>query len=93
MKEKVIKIELVPGGWSTTPRVVQKTGNWRTLRPVIDYDKCTGCGLCNIFCPEASVNMEDRRPEINYDYCKGCGVCGNECPVHAIEMVPEVGGD
>jgi pyruvate ferredoxin oxidoreductase delta subunit len=92
LKEKVISVEITPGGWSGTPRMVQKTGSWRTLRPLVDMTKCTGCGLCNSFCPEASIKMVERKAVINYDYCKGCGVCWNECPTKAIQMVPEVGG-
>lgn len=92
MKEKVIKVELVPGGWSSTPQMVEKTGSWRTLRPVVDMEKCIGCGVCDSFCPEAAINMVEKKAVINYDYCKGCGVCANECPQKAIEMIPEVGG-
>ena len=92
MKEKVIKVEITPGGWSGIPRTVQKTGSWRTLRPVVDSEKCTGCGLCNSFCPEASITILEHKAVINYDYCKGCGVCANECPSNAIQMMPEIGG-
>ena len=92
MKEKVIKVEITPGCWSGIPSKVQITGSWRTLRPVVDVAKCTGCGSCNSFCPEASIDMVERKAVINYDYCKGCGVCANECPSKAIEMVSEVGG-
>lgn len=90
MKAKVIKVELVPGGWSSKPREAQKTGTWRTLRPVVDHEKCLGCGLCQMYCPEASVKVENHKAIIDYDYCKGCGVCANECPQDAIEMIPEV---
>jgi len=72
--------------------MVTKTGSWREFKPVIDHDACTGCGLCETFCPDAAVKQvtEDRRHEVDYDYCKGCGICANECPVDAIEMVAEV---
>ena len=92
MKEKVIKVQLVPGTWTSTPRFVAKTGSWRTLRPVVDREKCIGCTLCESFCSEASINMVERKAVINYDYCKGCGVCANECPKTAIQMIPEIGG-
>ena len=80
MKEKVIKIELVPGGWSSKPREAQKTGTWRTLRPVVDHKKCVGCGLCQMYCPEVSVKVENHKAIIDYDYCKGCLICVQECP-------------
>jgi len=63
------------------------TSAWRSQLPVIDHEKCTGCLLCWIFCPEALIAREDR--SIDLRYCKGCGVCARECPVNAIEMVRE----
>ena len=63
--------------------------DWRTFRPVVEADKCTGCQLCWTFCPEHSIDMVDNRSTINYVYCKGCGICAEECPVKAITMVME----
>jgi pyruvate ferredoxin oxidoreductase delta subunit len=90
LTEKVIKIELVPGGWSSSPVETRKTGTWRTLRPIIDVKKCVGCGLCEMYCPEASVKIIERIAWINYDYCKGCGICANECPQDAVLMISEI---
>lgn len=67
-----------------------KTGTWRTFKPVLDKDKCTKCMLCWKFCPEACVQIVNNELKINYDYCKGCGICAEECPKEAIEMVEEV---
>ena len=63
-----------------------KTGSWRSFRPIKDKSKCTKCGLCWLFCPENAIN---EKFEINYDYCKGCGICANECPFKAIRMEKE----
>ncbi len=63
------------------------TGTWRSHRPVIDTNQCTGCLMCWIWCPEGVIAKEDRA--INYDYCKGCGLCAKECPAHAITMIKE----
>jgi 2-oxoisovalerate ferredoxin oxidoreductase delta subunit len=68
---------------------VNKTGSWRTVRPVIDYKKCTSCYTCWKFCPEVSIKIKDGKVEIDYDYCKGCGICANECPKEAITMTLE----
>ena len=71
---------------------VDKTGFWRTFRPILDYSKCTRCVLCWIYCPDAAITrQEDDSPKIDYDYCKGCVICANECPVKAIKMVREEG--
>ncbi|MCP4763810.1 MAG: pyruvate ferredoxin oxidoreductase [archaeon] len=76
-----------------------KTGSWRTLRPLLDVEKCIvvkkgehNCHLCWMFCPEAVITR-DIPPTIDYAYCKGCGICATECPHKAIEMIKENGVD
>lgn len=77
-----------PGTTASTEEV--QTGLWRTLRPVIDYAKCTKCLLCWKFCPDGVIAvLEDSRPEIDLYHCKGCGICANECPPKCIAMVRE----
>ncbi len=67
-----------------------KTGLWRTLRPVIDYDRCGRCWwVCSSLCPDGAIQVEEGRPTIDYDHCKGCLVCVAVCPPHAIEAQPE----
>jgi pyruvate ferredoxin oxidoreductase delta subunit len=63
------------------------TGSWRTSRPVLDPEKCNGCLICWLFCPENAIVRENRA--IDYEYCKGCGVCAVECPRKAIAMIKE----
>lgn len=72
-----------------------ETGSWRSSRPVIDDEACTGCGRCVTFCPDGVVKSVDnpgdaREVAIDYRYCKGCGICEVECPVDAIDMIGEV---
>ena len=72
------------------PGSVGKTGTWRTMKPGVILDKCTGCKICWLYCPENTIFMrEDGKVRIDYEYCKGCGICANVCPFDAIEMVPE----
>jgi pyruvate ferredoxin oxidoreductase gamma subunit len=67
-----------------------KTGLWRTLRPVIDYDLCKRCWwVCSSFCPDSAITVSDGKPIIDYDHCKGCMVCLAQCPPHAIHAIPE----
>lgn len=67
-----------------------ETGLWRTMRPVMDGEKCVKCGFCWMYCPERAIRKtEDGGYVINYSYCKGCGICGEECPKGAIKMVEE----
>jgi pyruvate ferredoxin oxidoreductase gamma subunit len=69
------------------------TGLWRTLRPVIEYERCNRCSwVCSTFCPDSAIKVDaDHTPRIDYDHCKGCLVCVAVCPPHAIRAVPERG--
>lgn len=69
--------------------VKNKTGGWRTMRPIIDYNKCIKCGTCWLNCPAVAISKKNGKMTIDYDYCKGCGICAQECPVKAIKMVKE----
>ena len=68
-----------------------RTGLWRTMRPVINYPKCSGCAwICSTYCPDGAINVRtDGYPEIDYDHCKGCLICVAQCPPHAIESIAE----
>ena len=68
-----------------------KTGLWRTMRPVIDRERCHRCWwICSTFCPDGAISVEDDgSPQVDYDHCKGCLVCVAVCPHHAIEAIPE----
>lgn len=65
-----------------------QTGDWRTKKPVIDWDKCKQCLLCVPVCPDMSIPMENgKRGNFNYFFCKGCGICAEVCPFEAIRMI------
>ena len=68
-----------------------RTGLWRTMRPIINYENCSGCAwICSTYCPDGAINVRtDGYPEIDYDHCKGCLVCVAQCPPHAIESIAE----
>ncbi|MEM0231194.1 MAG: pyruvate synthase subunit PorD [Candidatus Woesearchaeota archaeon] len=90
--ENKSEIEFTPGAVIRSPgsTLNTKTGSWRSERPVLDLAKCTKCGLCWTFCPDAAIRKNKKGEfEINYDYCKGCGICASVCPVKAISMKKE----
>ena len=62
-------------------------------KPVIDYDKCDGCGQCAKHCPFGAIKMVNGRPVINQFLCEGCGVCENVCPRKAIHFEPVETGE
>lgn len=68
-----------------------RTGLWRTLRPVIDYDRCNRCAwICSTYCPDSAISVDEQGyPRIDLDHCKGCMICVAQCPAHAIESVAE----
>jgi pyruvate ferredoxin oxidoreductase gamma subunit len=96
-----------PPDWVTTPlegversapsihaaatSVQVRTGLWRTMRPVIDYDLCNRCWwVCSTFCPDSAIHVDEAgSPGIDYDHCKGCLICVSKCPPHAIAAIPE----
>ncbi|MEN9317281.1 MAG: hypothetical protein RIS35_3674 [Pseudomonadota bacterium] len=68
-----------------------RTGAWRTMRPVIDPDRCRHCSwICGTLCPDGAIRIgAGRAPTIDLDHCKGCLVCVAVCPTHAIDARPE----
>ena len=84
--------DLKPGGiFDPATSINNKTGSWRSSKPVWKSDKCIHCALCSYYCPEDSIPYKDgKRTETDFDYCKGCGICANICPVKCIEMEDEI---
>jgi len=67
-----------------------RTGDWRSRRPIFDFNKCNKCTLCYFFCPEGCIARTDEGYfEADLFYCKGCGICAEECPKEAVTMVEE----
>ncbi|MHC4781291.1 MAG: RnfABCDGE type electron transport complex subunit B [Planctomycetota bacterium] len=71
--------------------------------PVVDIDKCTGCGMCVKACPKGIITLLQKE-RIPYVACKSilkgktakgdckvaciaCGLCSKKCPEKAIDMV------
>jgi len=67
---------------------LNKTGSWRDYRPEVT-EKCNGCGICELFCPDSAISIQDKKSIIDFDYCKGCGICAKECPREAIIIKEE----
>lgn len=60
------------------------------LKPVIDTEKCNGCGLCARGCKASCINPKEH--EIDYSRCVACMDCIENCRNGAIKYVLRRGG-
>jgi ferredoxin len=87
-EERISRRELLKGLWAR-----------RELIPVIDKEKCTGCGLCALRCQEKALTVVLSDEEDSYriiferDLCTACGLCETSCPEKCLTLVkaPEEG--
>jgi uncharacterized protein len=56
-----------------------------TAKPKIVKKKCTGCGVCAKWCPEAAIALVDERAVITTKKCIGCGECLAMCRFDAVK--------
>ncbi len=55
------------------------------MKPEIDKEKCTGCGLCVEVCRENGITVIDRVVvAVDGVECDWCGICEAVCPEGAI---------
>ncbi len=87
LKEKTWK-EIPIAGVCTKSSIGFLTGDWKTYMPIINYEKCTTCMTCQMFCPDGAISWHPEKGKVvfNFSFCKGCGICANECPTKAITM-------
>jgi NAD-dependent dihydropyrimidine dehydrogenase PreA subunit len=59
----------------------------KTWYPMINYERCTGCGACYEKCPHGVYAWREGLPRVvNPEGCiQGCTGCGALCPREAIE--------
>lgn len=59
--------------------------------PIIDMDRCTGCGYCAAYCPTSAVAMVAQHPVIvRPEQCAYCGICEELCPAGAVTLTYEI---
>ncbi|MDR0355543.1 MAG: 4Fe-4S binding protein [Deltaproteobacteria bacterium] len=92
--DALAKVGDLPLGFTAKPgsTIAFKTGDWRSVRPVLDREKCIYCGFCYYYCPDGvyeDMGKDEKYYKADLDYCKGCGICAHECPKKAITMTLE----
>jgi NAD-dependent dihydropyrimidine dehydrogenase PreA subunit len=57
------------------------------MYPVVDKDKCNGCGDCAEMCPSEVYQIEeDKSNPIHPEDCIECWACVNQCPTESIQL-------
>lgn len=55
-------------------------------RPMVNPEKCVGCGVCIGICPTKAIAMEGHKARVNSAVCIGCGECMSHCEVKAFML-------
>ena len=54
---------------------------------IVDWETCTGCGLCMEVCPLQAISMAPEKKASISDICVNCKACTKVCPKDAISAV------
>jgi MinD superfamily P-loop ATPase len=64
--------------------VIQRTDCVSLAYPIVDENRCNGCGECSSFCQFNAIASLKTKPLVFPTLCHGCGGCVHVCPVDAI---------
>jgi len=66
--------------------VSQGKARWIITHPVIDLDRCNGCGVCTKMGHCEAYTLEEKKAVVDLSKCVGCIYCQAICPRKAITM-------
>ncbi|MBR9706651.1 DUF362 domain-containing protein [Candidatus Pacearchaeota archaeon] len=56
------------------------------IKPTVNSEVCTGCGICVKNCNENAITIIDGKAYIDHEKCVGCAMCIAVCPNESIEI-------
>jgi len=57
------------------------------MYPIVDQDKCNGCGNCAEICPSEVYEIdEDKSNPTHPEDCIECWACVGQCPTESIQL-------
>ena len=57
------------------------------MYPIVNPDKCNGCGNCVEICPSEVYKLEsDKSKTVRPEDCIECWACVTQCPAESIQL-------
>lgn len=62
-------------------------------KPIVDPERCVGCGTCIKNCAHDAITITDKKASIDHSKCVGCGRCIGACHFDATTPAEDVAFD